>query len=106
MDHDANAAIPAASGDRDPRHVLTTRECEVLDMLAAGIRTEQIAAKLFISTTTVRNHVERILHKLGVHTRLEAVILWMSREEAPGPASRPREPHPTPDSRPTIQPPE
>ncbi|HME81668.1 MAG TPA: LuxR C-terminal-related transcriptional regulator [Candidatus Eremiobacteraceae bacterium] len=54
---------------------LTPREVEVLRLLAAGIGTDDIAARLSLSRSTVRNHVQNILPKLGVHTRVEAVVL-------------------------------
>lgn len=49
------------------------RETEILRYLAKGSTSASIAAELFISRTTVNNHVQRILKKLGAHTRLEAV---------------------------------
>jgi PAS domain S-box-containing protein len=52
---------------------LTRREMEVLELLASGHTTPRIANVLGVSTTTVRNHVEHLLGKLGVHSRLEAV---------------------------------
>jgi DNA-binding NarL/FixJ family response regulator len=52
---------------------LTPREREVLDLLAQGASKEVIARRLFLSTNTVRNHIQGILTKLGVHSRLEAV---------------------------------
>ena len=52
---------------------LTKRELQVLDLLAQGASTEIIANQLVIGTSTARNHIQRILHKLGVHSRLEAV---------------------------------
>lgn len=52
---------------------LTRREHEVLAQLASGTKTATIAEQLHISRTTVNNHVQRILKKLGVHSRLEAV---------------------------------
>ena len=52
---------------------LTKREFQVLELLAQGAGTESIAQQLVIGTATVRNHVQHILHKLGVHSRLEAV---------------------------------
>ncbi|MBI4463411.1 MAG: PAS domain-containing protein [Acidobacteria bacterium] len=57
---------------------LSPRELSVLRLLAGGLATKQIAAHLFISPTTVSNHVEYILRKLEVHSRLEA-ILWLIR---------------------------
>lgn len=56
-----------------PIPALTPRESDVLALLAEGADTAAIAAQLLIGASTVRNHVQRILHKLGVHSRLEAV---------------------------------
>jgi DNA-binding CsgD family transcriptional regulator len=55
--------------------VLTTREKEILRCLAEGMSTGAIAKRFFISAVTVRNHVQSILHKLDVHTKLAAVVL-------------------------------
>jgi PAS domain S-box-containing protein len=52
---------------------LTDREREVLALLAQGLNTNDIAHSLSISSSTVRNHVQNILNKLQVHSRLEAV---------------------------------
>jgi len=52
---------------------LTSREREVLFLFAEGLGTEATAARLEISRVTVRNHSQRILAKLGVHSRLAAV---------------------------------
>ena len=52
---------------------LTAREREVLALFAEGLGTEATAARLEISRVTVRNHSQRILAKLGVHSRLAAV---------------------------------
>lgn len=53
---------------------LTDREREVLSLLAEGLNAEEIAARLHISAKTERNHVARILAKLGVHSRLQALV--------------------------------
>jgi len=55
--------------------VLTPRERQVLDHLSTGRTTREIATLLSISVPTVRSHVERILHKLHAHSRLEAVAV-------------------------------
>lgn len=53
---------------------LTPREHEVLELLAQGLATVEIAAALGISRVTARNHVTRVIEKLGVKTRLQAVL--------------------------------
>jgi PAS domain S-box-containing protein len=62
-----SAPAPDASG------ALTRRELEVLRLLASGASTKASAERLRVSSATVRNHVQNILTKLGVHSRLEAV---------------------------------
>ncbi len=52
---------------------LTERERQILSMLAAGKRNDDIAAELYISPQTVQTHVRNILGKLRVHSKLEAV---------------------------------
>ena len=52
---------------------LTSRELEVLQAIAAGQSTQQIAREMFISASTVQTHVKNILAKLNVHTKLDAV---------------------------------
>lgn len=54
---------------------LTRREIEVLRLLARGAETPEIAGELGISSTTVRNHIQHLLEKLGAHTRLQVVSL-------------------------------
>ena len=61
---------PAISG-----FSLTPRELEVLRLLARGAETPEIARELGISSTTVRNHIQHLLEKLGAHTRLQVVSL-------------------------------
>jgi DNA-binding NarL/FixJ family response regulator len=82
---DGNVVMPKqlarqAAGDRSPeeQHAailikqLTERERQVLQLLAEGSSGVQIAARLSISPNTVRTHVQSILTKLQVHSRLEA----------------------------------
>jgi len=57
-----------------PSPPLTQRELEVLRLLASGVPTEDIATSLGVSRSTARNHIESILAKLGVHSRLQAVV--------------------------------
>jgi PAS domain S-box-containing protein len=58
---------------------LTEREREILHWVAAGLQNKEIAHKLDISLATVRNHIHRILEKLDVHSKLEAVSLAFRR---------------------------
>ncbi len=59
---------------RNPADVsLTGRELDVLRLLEKGVSTRRMAESLSISVTTVRNHVQGVLRKLGAHSRLEAV---------------------------------
>lgn len=53
--------------------VLTTRERQILDLIAVGMTNKGIANELEIEPATVKNHVHNILHKLGVSTRAAAV---------------------------------
>lgn len=52
---------------------LTTREVEVLEQLSKGLKYDAIAENLYLSTGTIRKHVENIYAKLQVHNKLEAI---------------------------------
>ena len=68
----------AAFGDQGPDQQyiepLSTRELEVLELLAAGMSNPQIAAELVIALSTVKTHVNRIYSKLGVSNRAQALV--------------------------------
>jgi PAS domain S-box-containing protein len=75
------AAAAAAPSPRSPmegeeEHIkeLTSRQKEILRFMTEGLPTAAIALRLFISPVTVRNHVQNILQKLDVHTKLAAVV--------------------------------
>lgn len=69
----------AEAPQRAPRRTalpgLTARESEVLDLMVAGLSTEQIAARLYVGQVTVRTHVSNVLKKLKVSDREAAVRL-------------------------------
>jgi len=60
---------------RRPLHLLTRRECEVLQLLADGKSNRGIGEALFISEKTVKNHVSNILQKMNVNDRTQAVVV-------------------------------
>jgi DNA-binding NarL/FixJ family response regulator len=64
--------------DEDVSLGLSTREIEVMSLIAGGHTNGEIAAHLFLAEKTVKNHVRRIYSKLGVHTRPAAIAHWLS----------------------------
>lgn len=69
------ALIQAASQDVVPAQDLTEREHEVLLLMVEGLNNTQIAERLTVSPSTIKSHVSRVLAKLGVASRTEAVAL-------------------------------
>jgi DNA-binding NarL/FixJ family response regulator len=88
------AAEPASRPARDPSvdlrvRTLSGREREILGLLANGWSNRRIAEECFLSLNTVRTHVQNVLVKLGVHSKLEAAALAVRRGLVP--ASDPRD---------------
>jgi DNA-binding CsgD family transcriptional regulator len=79
--------VAAAPAEASTPSVLTPREREILQWMAAGLQNKEIAQKLSLSLATVRNHIHNTLEKLGVHSKLEAVSLafrngWVQRSSS------------------------
>jgi DNA-binding NarL/FixJ family response regulator len=68
------AGSPAAESAEPANTALTTRELEVLRLIAAGLNNREIAVRLYVSEGTVKNHVSRILERLGLRDRTQAAI--------------------------------
>jgi two-component system response regulator TtrR len=73
----SNGESPRSNGKLE---TLTQRETEVLELLAEGMRQEEIADRLVISPKTVATHIQRILGKLEVRSRAQAVSLALRDE--------------------------
>jgi transcriptional regulator EpsA len=72
------SAAPAATGPRPSP--ITVREREILQWVRDGMSNQQIGVKLGISALTVKNHVQKILRKLGASNRAQAVAIAMSQD--------------------------
>ena len=68
-------AADVAAGRRHELDVLTSRELEVMELVAAGLSNAEIAERLFISAATARTHVGRVLTKLGARDRAQLVVM-------------------------------
>jgi DNA-binding NarL/FixJ family response regulator len=76
-----NILMKSVRGQRQrPFADLTPREMEVLRLMARGSRNEEIADELVITQQTVKNHVRSIFSKLGVETRVDAVLYAIEHE--------------------------
>jgi DNA-binding NarL/FixJ family response regulator len=67
--------VCAPAAPSDPFPALTSREREVLDLIAAGVRNTEIARQMSIAPKTVANHIAAIFSKLQVADRNQAIIL-------------------------------
>jgi DNA-binding NarL/FixJ family response regulator len=86
---DVFRAAPGIGAGGDPDlAALTTRELEVLRLIAAGLTNDEIAKRLVLGTGTIKTHVNHIFFKLGVRNRVEAVIFAFDHGLAVGLADR------------------
>ncbi len=65
---------PSTVSGSHPCQALTARETSILALLSGGASTRQVATELGITTNTARTHIQNILRKLGVHSRLQAPV--------------------------------
>lgn len=79
----ARARVPFREGTGSAKTDLTPRETEVLARLVRGESTKKLAAHLGVSPATARTHVQNVLVKLGVHSRLEAVAFAVENQIVP-----------------------
>lgn len=69
-------AVPVGTAE------LTQRELDVLRLVAAGLSNREIADTLFLGLPTVKNHVQHLMRKLGVHRRSDAARYWRESHAA------------------------
>ncbi len=72
------AGATTLSGPPEKRARLTGREIDIMQAIATGRSNADIAAALFLSEKTVKNHINRIYDKLGYGSRAEAIADWLS----------------------------
>lgn len=87
-----SAAVHSHAGPGDPGWVLrflTAQEWRVLTLLAAGEPTSRISAALGVRPVTARGYVQKLLEKLGVHSRLQATALLAAHRQGRRAASNP-----------------
>jgi ATP/maltotriose-dependent transcriptional regulator MalT len=61
---------------------LSSREAEIIGLIAAGHSNGRIAEQLFVAEKTVKNHINRIYGKLGAASRSDAIARWLADESA------------------------
>ncbi|MFF9351407.1 response regulator [Streptomyces sp. NPDC014734] len=86
----AQSSVTGGPGDSLNRqqYGLSSREVEVMELIASGMSNQQIAATCFISEKTVKNHINRIFTKLHSTSRSEAIARWLGTAPAAGPGAR------------------
>lgn len=78
---DARSAARSKEKLRHPgtHGILSPRESEILDLIGQGLSNKEIAHRLFLAEQTVKNHVTRLLAKLGVERRTQAAVVALQR---------------------------
>jgi DNA-binding NarL/FixJ family response regulator len=76
----ARKSVPPQPQEAPSEVPLSPREAQVMESIGQGMRNADIAAALQVTEKTVKNHVNHIFTKLGVRTRVEAVLLWQQAQ--------------------------
>jgi DNA-binding NarL/FixJ family response regulator len=76
-------ATPVIRPEAGPARTLSSREAEIMTLIAAGHTNGQIAASLVLTEKTVKNHVNRLYAKLGAGSRADAIARWTTAVAAP-----------------------
>lgn len=79
--HSLRAPEAARSPEDERLAVLSERERSVLDLIGEGLTNRQIAKRLYLSEKTVKNHISRLLGKLGVERRVQAAVIAAQAHE-------------------------
>jgi DNA-binding NarL/FixJ family response regulator len=72
---------PCVECGHDPSKELTPQQVKVVNLIARGFTTKEIAKELYNTEATIRNHIQSIFAKLEVHTRLQAALEWQKRQK-------------------------
>lgn len=81
--HETEVVSAAAAPPLDPLDALSPREREIVDLIARGDSNKQIARELGIAETTVKIHVQHLLRKLNLDSRVQAAVLVAQRHKGP-----------------------
>jgi DNA-binding NarL/FixJ family response regulator len=79
--HSLRAPETAQSAEDERLAVLSERERDVLDLIGEGLTNRQIGKRLYLSEKTVKNHISRLLSKLGVERRVQAAVIAAQAHE-------------------------
>ncbi|WP_407077432.1 helix-turn-helix transcriptional regulator [Streptomyces sp. SCSIO 30461] len=77
-----SAGVPAGSGPAVA--VLSRAECRVVGLVAEGFTNRAVAACLFVTPSTVEQHLTRVYRKLAVRSRVELAALWRAADDGAG----------------------
>lgn len=75
-------AIDKVLNEEKPMAQLTPKEQQILELITQGYSNQQISDALHVSVSTVKNHVSSVLAKLGVKSRVEAVLISLESKAA------------------------